>query len=98
MTAKIIERIEHLEKLIANSSSEELIEQEYFSIRHDFDRIKDYALRDTEFKIVLQIEKRLNCIKKDNGFYDEEAELDMMFPNRHDEDFDEDSYTLDFDD
>ncbi len=35
--------------------------------------------------------KLIKQIKVDYDFYDEEGELDMMFPNRHDEDFDEDS-------
>lgn len=38
---------------------------------------------------------QLNRIKKENDFYDAEAELDMMFPNRHDDDFDEDSMSYD---
>lgn len=29
-------------------------------------------------------------MKQEFDFYDEESELDMMFPNRHDDDFDED--------
>jgi hypothetical protein len=39
--------------------------------------------------------KRINTIKKENDFYDEEATDDMMFPDRHDDDFDEDSMSND---
>jgi hypothetical protein len=33
----------------------------------------------------------IDLYKRENDFYDAEAELDNMFPNRNDEDFDEDS-------
>ncbi len=39
--------------------------------------------------------KKLNRLKKDNDFYDAEGELDRMFPNRNDENFDEDSMSYD---
>ena len=35
--------------------------------------------------------KELKSLKREFDFYDEDAELDRMFPDRHDEDFDEDS-------
>ena len=44
---------------------------------------------------VEKLEKKINKIKKDFDFYDSEAELDMMFPNRYDEGFDEDSMSYD---
>ena len=42
-----------------------------------------------------RLQKKVTQIKRDNDFYDQEAELDMMFPNRHDDDFDEDSMSYD---
>lgn len=39
--------------------------------------------------------KLIKQVKIDYDFYDEEAELDMMFPNRHDENFDDDSMSYD---
>ncbi|MDF0720536.1 hypothetical protein P0M11_11055 [Kaistella sp. PBT33-4] len=35
--------------------------------------------------------RELKALKQEFDFYDEEGELDMMFPNRHDDGFDEDS-------
>jgi len=35
--------------------------------------------------------KKIARFKKENDFYDADAELDRMFPNRNDDDFDEDS-------
>ena len=48
-----------------------------------------------EIHLFERLQKRINRIKKENDFYDAEAELDMMFPNRYDEDFDEDSMSYD---
>lgn len=39
--------------------------------------------------------KRIARFKKENDFYDADAELDRMFPNRYDDDFDEDSMSYD---
>ncbi len=48
-----------------------------------------------EVEAFKKLQKRVNAIKKEHDFYDEEAELDMMFPDRHDEDFDPDSISSD---
>jgi len=42
------------------------------------------------FSHLIRLHKRIKDLKKENEFYDEDAELDNMFPNRHDEDFDDD--------
>ena len=43
-----------------------------------------------EFDACKKLAERIDRIKKENDFYDPEAELDRMFPNRHEDDFDED--------
>jgi len=48
-----------------------------------------------EIDLFESLQKRVNNIKKEYDFYDAEGELDMMFPERHDEDFDEDSMSFD---
>ena len=48
-----------------------------------------------EFDSYKKLSNRINRIKKENDFYDPEVELDRMFPDRHDEDFDEDSMSYD---
>ena len=50
---------------------------------------------DEDFDAYKLLANRINKIKKENDFYDPEAELDRMFPDRHDEDFDEDSMSYD---
>lgn len=39
--------------------------------------------------------KKIKSMKKEYDFYDEGTKLDNMFPNRHDDDFDEDSMNFD---
>lgn len=39
--------------------------------------------------------KKIKSLKKEYDFYDADAELGHMFPNRQDEDFDEDSTSYD---
>jgi SpoVK/Ycf46/Vps4 family AAA+-type ATPase len=39
--------------------------------------------------------KKIARFKKENDFYDADVELDRMFPNRNDDDFDEDSMSYD---
>lgn len=43
----------------------------------------------------LELLQEIGRMKREFDFYDEEGELDMMFPDRHDEDFDEDSMSYD---
>ena len=48
-----------------------------------------YAEEDSEpYEKVL---RELKALKEEFDFYDAEGERDMLYPNRHDEDFDEDS-------
>lgn len=42
----------------------------------------------SKLKTIVQL---IGQIKREYDFYDEDAELDMMFPDRHDDDFDDDS-------
>lgn len=48
-----------------------------------------------EIKGLKKLLKKIKDFKKENEFYDAEAELDNMFPNRHDPDFDQDSMSYD---
>jgi hypothetical protein len=41
------------------------------------------------------LKKKIISLKKEHNFYDEETELDRMFPERHEEGFDEDSMSFD---
>lgn len=93
-------RLDELEILISDSTpdSEEKIEEEFYAIKAKIDEFQDYPFRDKEERLFQKMSKQLNQIKNDLDLYDEESELDMMFPNRHDDDFDEDSYSNMFED
>jgi chromosome segregation ATPase len=61
----------------------------------DLSNSKRLNMLDKEQRLLEKLSKKIRDIKKEYDFYDEEAELDMMFPNRHDDDFDEDSMSYD---
>ena len=42
-----------------------------------------------------KLDEQVKAFKRHYDFYDAEAELDRMFPDRHDEDFDEDQMSWD---
>lgn len=46
--------------------------------------------QETELIKLRELNSLVKEMKQEFDFYDEESELDMMFPNRHDDDFDED--------
>jgi hypothetical protein len=78
---------EELEKEISSIEKDiELLEENVFEDDPEYDEIcgniKDFR-------------KAIRRIKIDNFIYDEEIELDLMFPNRHNPDFDEDSMSYD---
>jgi hypothetical protein len=50
---------------------------------------------DEEAEQLEAFNKRVQEFKKENEFYDADAELDRMFPDRHEEGFDNDSMSYD---
>ena len=50
---------------------------------------------DEEAEQLEKFNKRVQEFKKENEFYDAEEELDRMFPDRHEEGFDNDSMSYD---
>lgn len=67
------------------------LEEQLNELMHEY----DHMTYEKEFKQLRLLKQKLKQIKTDFDFYDEQAELDMMFPNRHDDDFDEDSMSYD---
>ncbi|MCB9426629.1 MAG: hypothetical protein H6584_06330 [Flavobacteriales bacterium] len=70
---------------------------EEVQLRHpEFGLIPDDQLpHSLELRGLKIIIKEIQRIKREHDFFDSEAELDMMFPERHDDDFDEDSMSYD---
>ena len=70
-------------------------EQLVYDLEEDVKNALLEAFEDTmEDKQLRKLSNRLKKFKSDNDFYDAEASLDMMFPDRYDEDFDEDSMNI----
>lgn len=42
-----------------------------------------------------KLENKIKTIKREHDFFDAEIELDFMFPDKHSDDFDEDSMSYD---
>jgi phage shock protein A len=91
--AKLKMKISELEEEIDELDTEELVERV-----NNLEEEINYSIetcRESEINSFNKLLKRINIIKKNNDFYDEDAELDRMFPDRQDEDFDEDSTSYD---
>lgn len=94
------------DKIIEIAGQLDEIEQKF--VEEEYDNLED-RVYELEEKVVEYIDitegqesilfekllKRIATIKRENDFYDADAELDRMFPDRHDEDFDEDSMSYD---
>ena len=97
LTAKI-ELIENkFEELdFKNSKTEDIerLESEVCDLESEIDNYLDIA-QGVQLSQLQKLKKRIIQIKQENDFYDADGELDRMFPNRHDDDFDEDSMSYD---
>lgn len=86
-------RLDELEEQIDEIDVNDL-EEKVYQLENEINIQKQNCF-DGEFAAFDKLSKRVNQIKKENDFYDEETELDYMFPDRHDPDFDEDSISYD---
>ena len=86
---KFKERLDELESKADEIDPDEF-EEQVLKLEEEILEIKE-MFRGDEEKSCNQLLKKIKDIKQEHDFYDEEAELDMMFPDRHDEDFDSDS-------
>ena len=72
----------------------ENLESEVLELEREISEYLSFA-QGVQFSQLEKLQKTISRIKEDNEFYDEDSVLDMMFPNRDDEDFDEDSMSYD---
>lgn len=86
-------QIDHLEEKIDNLEVWEY-QDEVYELEEKVNLLLQECF-EKEFDYINKLAKRIARIKKANDFYDPEAELDRMFPNRYDDDFDEDSMSYD---
>ena len=86
-------KLEDLEEHLDDMEFDELTERVY-ELENEI-QIRLREAFDDEYEHYQKLNKKVQRIKKENNFYDPEAELDRMFPNRYDDDFDEDSMSYD---
>lgn len=70
------------------------VEQDVVNLQNKIEDAIEQCFNDNERLPYKRLLKELKEIKQEFDFYDEEGELDMMFPDRHDEDFDDDSMNV----
>lgn len=75
------------------NSCDEGFEDEFYQLKDDLRELYHECWDNDQENIVRGFEKKLNIIRDEEGLYNEEEELDRMFPNREsnsdDDDFDE---------
>ena len=70
-------------------------EQVLFYLESEINSLKgQYSPESIQKSTIEKLSKRIEKIKNEYDIFDKEAQLDRMFPNRHDEDFDEDSMSF----
>lgn len=90
---KLKNSLDALEEQLNEIDSSEL-ESKFFALEEEINRNLEMC-HESESTAFHKLLKRISVIKREYDFYDEEAELDGMFPVRHDDDFDEDSMSYD---
>jgi DNA repair ATPase RecN len=85
---KLNEEYERLHEALKNDDPEAT--QGVFDLEQEVEQAMDFSLEESQQQLQGLL-KRIKALKREFDFYDEEAELDRMFPDRHDDDFDEDS-------
>lgn len=85
-------RFEEIKEAFENGDDDE---QLVYDFEKEIQEAFHSAFEDKELHQIEKLYKKVRAFKREYDFYDEEAELDRMFPDRHDEDFDEDSMSWD---
>jgi seryl-tRNA synthetase len=87
------ERLEHYHKELENGNYD--VEQEVVDLESEIQDEITYCIDEKKGSKYHKLLKKIKSIKREYDFYDAERELDRMFPNRHDDDFDEDTMSYD---
>jgi len=96
--------IHRLQELVDNPDVDDIdaLQEEVAEMKEEMSFLSETALTNREGYIPYYTEERINLfeilvkqVSAEYDFYDPEAELDMMFPNRHDDDYDDDDFSLD---
>ncbi|WP_276166454.1 hypothetical protein [Zobellia alginiliquefaciens] len=66
-----------------------------YDLEEKIQEVFHQVFKEEDEKQINKLDKLVKEFKQENDFYDAEGELDSMFPDRHDEDFDDDSMSYD---
>ena len=80
-----------LDRLRQELENDNDVQGEVTDLEHQIKNELEFLNYKEDDKPYLMLLKEIAGIKREFDFYDEAATLDMMFPDRHDDDFDEDS-------
>ena len=86
------EQLDQYREALENDNYE--IEQDVVDLEMKLEEEIQQCFEEEDAEPYKKVLRELKALKREFDFYDEEGELDMMFPNRHDEDFDEDSMNV----
>ena len=96
--------IHRLQELVDNPDVDDIdaLQEEVAEMKEEMSFLSETTLINQKGYIPYYTEERINLfeilvkqVSAEYDFYDPEAELDMMFPNRHDDDYDDDEFSLD---
>lgn len=78
-----------------DDSLEEEVDVVCGNIEEQLEDLQRGAFNDYDVSRLEKLQILVRKFKIGRGLYDEQTELDHMFPNRHDDDFDDDSMSYD---
>ena len=96
MDATLQKYKERLDGLLNDRQAGEHEEQDTIEIEiHEMERdlecyLECHSPSDKQIKLIQELLQQIKLVEREYDFYDPEGELDNLYPNRHDEDFDED--------
>lgn len=91
---ELSKKLDVIEEQVENGDFEDF-EENVLEVEEQVKELEGQAFEATEIALVENLINRIKELKKEGNFYDEEAELDRMFPDRHEPDLDQDSTTFD---
>jgi len=84
---ELTKKLDLIEGQVENGDFEDF-EENVLEVEEQVMELEEQAFEDTEIALVNSLINRIKELKKEGDFYDEKAELDRMFPNGQDPDFD----------
>ncbi|MCX2574074.1 hypothetical protein [Pedobacter sandarakinus] len=95
MELEIDELYTQFEQLEVNADDEEFdpnqLQDDFYILLEKVEALKHSVWDDNDLDRLDMLKSKMESFKSEQNFYDADDELNRMFPNRGDDDFDEDS-------